>query len=516
MAVAGGVGGGAGAKPPRAYGCESRQWRRAAAVTELLSAGVQAAAELLANAKQRQRVEASRAMMDEMQQTLGPSRKLLLRRDMAEQRMLHEAAMLRRWMLSSASWTLSRLRHYSRRALQALPQLLVNMDDKVDRANNRFDGGAEMILSALQQHQDDHGNGTFSSASVWSQLIERDAAQLNITVPCDRFSKVWIRASAEDKGVIWRTLIKVLQRTPFLVGYRFLRLLPGDKPPDTATASGLTPWRKERGQTVDVPPPPPPPPPAPFDRLVYVNAHGFNDFEVNGGILSDAYEAVHTMSPRLREQLRPLLVNKHTAFDEWEDDEKAQLSTIILRLCELVHRKEDETGALAGILGRIHEAMYGGGAGAIMLRCHMMYVRRHFHFLRGYGAATQDIAELRELTLPTTCYPGDENAQVRALKAVLERVIVDITVGGDRDADDTITAMRSLAVTAAMVDGRPEAYAMMEQQAHEAESNIEAHAAHFVLSPAQADDAEDQSTRFSRWLQQWSKYVLEKIARVSA
>ncbi|KAG5183471.1 hypothetical protein JKP88DRAFT_354598 [Tribonema minus] len=319
-------------------------------------------------------------------------------------------------------------------------------------------------------------------------------------MPCDRFSKVWVRASAEDKGVIWRTLIKVLQRTPFLVSFSFL---PVDKPPNTATASGLTPWRKGRGQIVDVPPPPPPP--APFDRLVYVNADGFSDLEVNGGILSDAYEAVQTMYPRLGELLLPLLVNKHTAFYKWEDDEKAQLSTIVLRLCELVHRKEDDTGPLAGILGPIHEAMYGGGAGANMLRCHMMYVRRHFHFLRQYGAAVQDIAELRELTLPTTCYPGDENAQVRALKAVLERVIVDITVGGERDADDTITAMRSLAVTAAMVDGRPEAYAMMEQQAHEAESNIEAHAAHFVLSPAQADDAEDESTRFLRWLQQWSK-----------
>ncbi|KAG5192389.1 hypothetical protein JKP88DRAFT_284476 [Tribonema minus] len=228
-----------------------------------------------------------------------------------------------------------------------------------------FDGGAEVIRSALQQHQDDHGNGTFSSASVWSQLIERDAAQLSTTMPCDRFSKVWVRASAEDKGVIWRTLIKVLQRTPFLVGYRFLRLLPGDKPPDTATASGFTPWRKERGQTVDVPPPPPPP--GPFDRLVYVNAHGFNDFEVNGGILSDAYEAVHTLSPRLGEQLRPLLVNKHTAFDEWESDEKAQLSTIILRLCEFVHTKEDETGTLAGILD-----IAGGGprvAAVLSPRC---------------------------------------------------------------------------------------------------------------------------------------------------
>ncbi|KAG5183472.1 hypothetical protein JKP88DRAFT_354599 [Tribonema minus] len=49
------------------------EWRAAAAATET-SAGVQVAAELLAHAKQGQRVEASRAMMDEIQQTLGPSR----------------------------------------------------------------------------------------------------------------------------------------------------------------------------------------------------------------------------------------------------------------------------------------------------------------------------------------------------------------------------------------------------------------------------------------------------------
>ncbi|KAG5181854.1 hypothetical protein JKP88DRAFT_246010 [Tribonema minus] len=232
-----------------------------------------------------------------------------------------------------------------------------------------------MIMCALQQHQDDHGIATFSSASVWSQLIERGAAQLSFTRPCDRFSTV--------------------------------------QPPATAIDPGCTPCRKERGQTVDTPPPPPPPP-APSDRLIDVNVHGFNDFEVSGGVSSDAYECVQPTHPSPEELLRPLVLNKHTAFDEWEGDDKAQLNTIILRLCKVVQRNKDDMGILAITLSRIHAE-----------------------------------AQLNH---------GDENAQVHELKVVLERVIIDITAGCDPCAAEIIAAMRSLALTVAMVAGWPEAF----------------------------------------------------------
>ncbi|KAG5181805.1 hypothetical protein JKP88DRAFT_245965 [Tribonema minus] len=255
-----------------------------------------------------------------------------------------------------------------------------------------------MIMCALQQHQDDHGIATFSSASVWSQLIERGAAQLSFTRPCYRFSTV--------------------------------------QPPATASDPGCTPCRKERGQTVDTPQPPPPPP-APSDRLIDVNVHGFNDFEVSGGVLSDAYECVQPTHPSLEELLRPLVFNKHTAFDEWEGDDKAQLNTIILRLCKVVQRNKDDMGILAITLSRIHEAMYAEAQ---------------------YDAVVKDVNKLCELTLPTTCYHGDENAQVHELKVVLERVIIDITAGCDPRAAEIIAAMRSLALTVAMVAGWPEAF----------------------------------------------------------
>ncbi|KAG5190872.1 hypothetical protein JKP88DRAFT_251901 [Tribonema minus] len=284
-----------------------------------------------------------------------------------------------------------------------------------------FDGSAEMIMCALQQHQDDHGIAKFSSASVWSQLIERGAAQLSFTRPCDRFSTV--------------------------------------QSPATASDTGCTPCRKERGQTVDTPPPPPPQP-SPSDRLINVNVHGFNDFEVSGGVLSDAYECVQPMHPSPEELLRPLVLNKHTAFDEWEGDDKAQLKTIILRLCKVVQRNKDDMGILAITLSRIHDAMYAEAQ---------------------YDPLVKDVSQLCELTLPTTCYHGDENAQVHELKVVLERVIIDITAGCDPRAAEIIAAMRSLALTVAMVAGWPEApQAMIEQEERELRCNsLEAQAAQF-------------------------------------
>ncbi|KAG5189038.1 hypothetical protein JKP88DRAFT_243300 [Tribonema minus] len=75
-----------------------------------------------------------------------------------------------------------------------------------------------------------------------------------------------------------------------------------------------------------------------------------------------------------------------------------------------------------------------------------------------YDPVVKDVNKLCELTLPTTCYHGDKNAQVHELKVVIERVIIDITAECDPRAAETIAAMRSLALTVAMVAGWPEAF----------------------------------------------------------
>ena len=85
------------------------------------------------------------------------------------------------------------------------------------------------------------------------------------------------------------------------------------------------------------------------------------------------------------------------------------------------------------------------------------YMQRNYHFLWQYDPLVKDVNKLCELTLPTTCYHGDENAQVHKLKVVLERVIIDITAGCDPRAAEIIAAMRSLGLTVAMVAGWPEA-----------------------------------------------------------
>ncbi|KAG5189040.1 hypothetical protein JKP88DRAFT_243302 [Tribonema minus] len=177
--------------------------------------------------------------------------------------------------------------------------------NRLDDSNDSFNGSAEMIMCALQllQHQDDHGIATFSSASVWSQLIERGAAQLSFTRPCDRFSTVQ-EGEEPDRGHTTTT------------------------PTTTRPVRQSETHRRERAR--------------------------FNDFE--------------------------------------------------------------------------------------------------------YDPVVKDVNKLCELTLPTTCYHGDENAQVHELKVVIERVIIDITAGCDPRAAETIAAMRSLALTVAMVAGWPEAF----------------------------------------------------------
>eukprot|EP00611_Tribonema_gayanum_P029101 TRINITY_DN768_c0_g2_i1.p1 TRINITY_DN768_c0_g2~~TRINITY_DN768_c0_g2_i1.p1 ORF type:complete len:187 (-),score=54.47 TRINITY_DN768_c0_g2_i1:970-1530(-) len=134
ISIGGGVSGGASTAPSPGYGGESRRDGGGGGGDDYGSGGsgdrsgflqgFKMAGELLANAKQGQRAEASRAMMDEIQQTLGTLRELLLRREIAEQRIRDEAGNDQAADITAGERCMRR-RH------------CCNVGDKVDRAINQ-------------------------------------------------------------------------------------------------------------------------------------------------------------------------------------------------------------------------------------------------------------------------------------------------------------------------------------------------------------------------------------------
>jgi hypothetical protein len=110
-----------------------------------------------------------------------------------------------------------------------------------------FNGGCDLIFHRLQQ-QTTNGQRAFASASVWSELVMlEEAAVLGLdTEGSTHFSKVWVRAAAEDKGAAWSTLVKqVLPDIPFLQSARFSRSTSHPLPlPKPATHHGRSPEAK--------------------------------------------------------------------------------------------------------------------------------------------------------------------------------------------------------------------------------------------------------------------------------
>jgi hypothetical protein len=126
----------------------------------------------------------------------------------------------------------------------------------------------------------------------------------------------------------------------------------------------------------------------------------------------------------------------------------------------LRHSTDSDHSHLTRIISDIHDAMYGGGAAALMLRAHISYVRHSFHFLRRHGVATEHITELRALTDGVVLGDGggggeaQEQERAAAMAAVLRRIIADLAHSSDCPTEIT-QDLRELELSAGMVLGTP-------------------------------------------------------------